>query len=293
VIDGSKLVDRLGTHTPVPVEVVAFGLEATQESLEVLGASARARASSGEPFVTDSGNRILDCDFGPITEPARLDERIRRIVGVVESGLFISRADPVFVADAAGVHRLYSARAHRGSPPIMVIMGLSGSGKSTIAEELAARLGWPFEEGDTLHPESNIAKMHAGIPLTDADRGPWLERVAAWIDGQRAKKQPGIITCSALKRAYRQIIIGDRPEARLVYLRAGRDLIAEHLSGRHGHFMPAALLQSQIDTLEEPDPSEDPLTVDVGAPAAHVANEIIRLLGASATVVQGVPAHPN
>src|SRR6202042_1364209 len=154
---------------------------------------------------------------------------------------------PVFVADTAGVHRLDSARAHRGSPPILVVMGVSGSGKSTIAEELSARLGWPFEEGDSLHPEPNIAKMHAGIPLTDADREPWLGRVAAWIDGQRAKKQPGIITCSALKRSYRQIIIGDRPEARLVYLRSGRDLIAEHLASRHGHFMPAALLQSQIN----------------------------------------------
>ncbi len=290
VVDGSKLVDRLGTRTPVPVEVVDFGLEATRESLEVLGASARARMSSGEPFVTDSGNRILDCDFGRIADPARLDERIRRIVGVVESGLFISRADPVFVADATGVHRLDSARAHRGSPPILVVMGVSGSGKSTIAEELSARLGWPFEEGDSLHPESNIAKMHAGIPLTDADRLPWLERVAAWIDGQRATKQPGIITCSALKRTYRQIIIGDRPQVRLVYLRGARDLIAEHLSGRHGHFMPAALLRSQIDTLEEPDPSEDPLTVDVGSSAAQIADEIIRLLGTSATISQGAAA---
>src|SRR5215469_9294239 len=111
--------------------------------------------------------------------------------------------------------------------------------------------------------------------------------------GQRAKKQPGIITCSALKRVYRQIIIGDRPEARLVYLRVGRDLIAEHLSGRHGHFMPAALLQSQIDTLEEPEPSEDPLTIDAGPPPDQVVDEIIRLLGASATVVQGVPTHTN
>jgi ribose 5-phosphate isomerase A len=290
VVDSTKLVDRLGERTPVPVEVVAFGLEATRESLEVL---VHMRMSSGAPFVSDSGNRILDCDFGRIADPARLDERIRRIVGVVESGLFISRADSVFVADAAGVHRLYSARAHRDSPPILVIMGVSGSGKSTIAEELAARLGWPFEEGDTLHPESNVAKMHAGIPLTDADRLPWLERVADWIDGQRAKKQPGIVTCSALKRAYRQIIIGDRPEVRLVYLRGGWDLIAEHLEGRHGHFMPAALLQSQIDTLEEPDPSEDPLTVDVGAPVAQVADEIIRLLGASATVAQGLPTHTN
>jgi ribose 5-phosphate isomerase A len=292
VVDGSKMVDRLGTRTSLPVEVVAFGLEATRESLEVLGASARARMSSVAPFVTDSGNLILDCEFGPITDPARLEDRIRRIVGVVESGLFISRADPVFVADDTGLHRLDSARAHRGSPPILMIMGVSGSGKSTIAEELSARLGWPFEEGDSLHPEPNIAKMHAGIPLTDADRLPWLERVAAWIDKQRSSKKPGIITCSALKRAYRQIVIGDRPEVRLVYLRGGRNLIAEHLVGRHGHFMPPELLRSQIDTLEEPDPGEDPLTVDVGASAAQVAHEIIRLLGSSVTISQGpAPGH--
>ncbi len=285
IVDGAKLVDRLGTRAPVPVEVVAFGLEATGAALEGLGASARLRLSSaGQPFVTDSGNRILDCSFGPIADPALLEERIRRVVGVVESGLFIGRADPVFVADAAGVHRLDSARAHRGSPPILVIMGVSGTGKSTVARELAARLGWSFEEGDALHPEANVVKMHAGIPLTDADRQPWLERVAAWIDGQRAKKQPGIITCSALKRSYRQIIIGDRPEVRLIYLRGGRDLIAEHLAGRRGHFMPASLLQSQFDALEEPDPGEEPLTIDVGVPADQIAEEIIRLLGASVAV---------
>ena len=290
IVDGTKLVDRLGTRTAVPVEVVAFGLEATQESLEVLGASVRLRMSpAGQPFVTDGGNRILDCNFDQISDPARLEERIRHIVGVVESGLFVGRADPVFVADAAGVHRLDSARAHRGSPPILVIMGVSGSGKSTVAEKLAARLGWSFEEGDTLHPEINIAKMHAGIPLTDTDREPWLDRVAGWIDGQRGKKEPGIITCSALKRAYRQFIIGDRPEVRLVYLRGDRDLIAEHFAGRHDHFMPASLLRSQIDTLEEPDPSEDPLTIDATAPPDQIAEEIIRRLGV-ATVVQSAPS---
>ena len=290
IVDGTKLVDRLGTRTAVPVEVVAFGLEATQESLEVLGASVRLRMSpAGQPFVTDGGNRILDCNFDQISDPARLEQRIRHIVGVVESGLFVGRADPVFVADAAGVHRLDSARAHRGSPPILVIMGVSGSGKSTVAEKLAARLGWSFEEGDTLHPEINIAKMHAGIPLTDTDREPWLDRVAGWIDGQRGKKEPGIITCSALKRAYRQFIIGDRPEVRLVYLRGGRDLIAEHFAGRHDHFMPASLLRSQIDTLEEPDPSEDPLTIDATAPPDQIAEEIIRRLGV-ATVVQSAPS---
>jgi ribose 5-phosphate isomerase A len=292
VVDGSKMVDRLGSKTSLPVEVVAFGLEPTRESLEALGASARARTLSGQLFVTDNGNRLLDCDFGRINDPARLEERIRRIVGVVESGLFVGRADPVFVADAAGVHRFDSARAHRGSPPILVIMGVSGSGKSTIAEELSARLGWPFEEGDSLHPEANIAKMHAGIPLTDADRLPWLQRVAAWIDGQRAKKQPGIISCSALKLSYRQIIIGNRPEVRLVYLRGGRDLMAEHLSGRHGHFFPPELLRSQLDTLEEPEPSEEPLTVDASASAAQVADTIIRLLGRSATISQS-PVAPH
>jgi carbohydrate kinase (thermoresistant glucokinase family) len=119
-----------------------------------------------------------------------------------------------------------------------------------------------------------------------------LERVAVWIDRQRQKKQPGIITCSALKRSYRQIIIGDRPEARLVYLRAGRDVLTQHLAARHGHFMPASLLQCQLDTLEVPDPSEDPLTVDVGPSAGNLAEEIIRRLANSTavgTVVQQPP----
>jgi ribose 5-phosphate isomerase A len=280
IVDDAKLVDRLGTHAPVPVEVVAFGMEVTRAALAVFAAEVRPRLSpAGDLFVTDGGNRILDCRFAePIADPARLEEHIRRIVGVVESGLFIGRADPVFMADSRGVHRLDGARAHRGSPPILVLMGVSGAGKTTIAEELEARLGWPFEEGDALHPESNVAKMHAGIPLTDADRQPWLESVAAWIDGQRASRQPGIITCSALKRSYRRIVVGDRAEVRLVYLRGGREVMADHLAKRSGHFMPASLLQSQIDTLEEPGPDEGSLIVDVGPPARDVADQIIRRL---------------
>jgi len=114
VVDGLKLVDRLGARTPIPVEVVAFGLEATQAALEAIGATARLRQSAkGEPFITDSGNRILDCSFGPIADPARLEERIRRVVGVVESGLFIGRANVVFVAETSGVHRLESLRDRR------------------------------------------------------------------------------------------------------------------------------------------------------------------------------------
>ena len=286
IVDEAKLVDRLGMRAPVPVEVVAFGLEATQTRIEALGADARMRVTAaGEPFVTDSGNRILDCNFGPIADPARLEERIRRVVGVVESGLFIGWAGPVFVAGAAGVHRLESPCAHRGTPPILVVMGVSGAGKSSVAKELAARLGWPFEEGDWLHPAANIAKMHAGIGLTDTDRQPWLEAVAAWIDGQRAKGRPAIITCSALKRSYRDMIIGDRPEVRLVYLRGSRALIAGRLAGRQEHFMPASLLPSQFDTLEEPGPDEDSLIIDIGPPAGQLADEIIRLLGASVAIV--------
>jgi ribose 5-phosphate isomerase A len=292
IVDETKLVDRQGTLAPVPVEVVAFGLEVTQASLEALGAHVDLRAlPGGEPFTTDNGNRILDCNFGPIADAARLERRIREIVGVVECGLFIGRADPVFVGGRDGVHRLDSARAHRGSPPILVIMGISGAGKSTIAQALAARLGWPFEEGDALHPAANIAKMNAGIPLNDADREPWLERVAAWIDRQRANKQPGIITCSALKRSYRQIVVGDRPEVRLVYLRGGRDAIAQRLAARRDHFMPASLLMSQIDALEEPDPSEEPLTIDIGLPADQIADEIIRRLCASEMVCRNETQH--
>jgi len=285
VIDGTKLVDRLGTHAPLPVEVVAFGLEATQAALEKLGADARLRlAASGEPFVTDGGNRIVDCSFGAIADPAKLEEDIGRVVGVIESGLFIGRADPVFVADAAGVHRLDSARAHRDGPPILVVMGVSGAGKTTIARELAARLGWLFEEGDALHPEANVTKMHAGIPLTDADRKPWLEAVASWIDGQRAKSQPGIITCSALKRSYREFIIRNRSGVRLVYLRGSRALIGERLAARHDHFMPPSLLQSQLDTLEEPGSDENPLVVDVDPPADQIVDKIIELLGRTAVL---------
>jgi ribose 5-phosphate isomerase A len=115
VVDAFKLVDQLGARTPVPVEVVAFGLEATQAALELLGAKALLRLSAiDEPFVTDSGNRILDCNFGPIVDPGQLEERIRRVVGVVECGLFVGRADVVFVADVTGVHRLEKTGKHSG-----------------------------------------------------------------------------------------------------------------------------------------------------------------------------------
>ena len=170
-------------------------------------------------------------------------------------------------------------------PLILVVMGVSGAGKTSISRELAARLNWTFEEGDLLHPASNVAKMHAGVPLTDADRQPWLAAVAAWVDGQRAAGLPGIVACSALKRAYRSIILGDRPRVRLVYLRGSASLIADRLAYRHGHFMPPNLLQSQFEALEEPGPEENPVIVDIGPPPSEIAEAIIRMLGSGSDPV--------
>ena len=165
-------------------------------------------------------------------------------------------------------------------PVIVVVMGVSGSGKTTIAALLAGKLGCQFQEGDELHPKENVEKMRNGIPLTDADRMPWLRKIAEEIDGWRARRECGVLTCSALKRAYRDIIIGDRPDVTLVYLRGSYELIRQRLAARHEHFMPLALLDSQFATLEEPTPDEHPIVVDVGGRPAEIADEIVRQLKA-------------
>ena len=165
-----------------------------------------------------------------------------------------------------------------GVRTILVVMGVSGSGKTTIAKALADRLGWAFEEGDDLHAGSNIAKMHSGHPLDDRDRWPWLEKVAAWIDGWRQAGKCGVVTCSALKRSYRDFIVRERPEVRLIYLHGNVALIAARLIARQGHFMPESLLDSQLATLEEPGPDEHPICVDVGRPVQDIVAEIVRQL---------------
>jgi gluconokinase len=160
-------------------------------------------------------------------------------------------------------------------PKVLVIMGVSGSGKSTIAALLAEKLGWPFRDADEFHPPANVEKMKSGVPLTDADRWPWLEAIAAWIDEERARGTHAIVTCSALKRAYRRIIIGDRPDVRLVFLKGDMALITERLAKRHGHFMPPSLLQSQFDALEEPGPDENPVIVSIAPAPAEVVRQIL------------------
>lgn len=161
--------------------------------------------------------------------------------------------------------------------PILVVMGVAGSGKSTVAAQLAGELGWDAQEGDDLHPLANRIKMAAGKPLDDADRRPWLERVAAWIDAKAAAGRPGIITCSALKRAYRDRLA--RPEVIFVHLAGSREQIAGQLAGRTDHFMPGSLLDSQLAALEPLQPDEPGITVEVSDPADRIAADIIRRLG--------------
>ena len=163
-------------------------------------------------------------------------------------------------------------------PVIALLMGVSGSGKTTVAVLLAAALGCQFQEGDDLHPAANVAKMQSGTPLTDADRLPWLKKIAEEIDGWRARGDSGVLTCSALKRSYRDIIVGDRPDVTLVYLKGSRELIHQRMASRHEHFMPLALLDSQFETLEEPTVDEHSLTADVGGRPAEIVAEIVRQL---------------
>ena len=161
---------------------------------------------------------------------------------------------------------------------ILVVMGVSGSGKTTIAKDLAAALHCQFLEGDALHPQANVEKMRGGTPLTDADRLPWLQAIASRIDRWRARGESGVVTCSALKRAYRDILTGDRREVTLAYLKGSRALIESRMNARHGHFMPVKLLDSQFATLEEPGPDERPVIVGIGGTPPEIAAEILRQL---------------
>jgi gluconokinase/shikimate kinase len=162
------------------------------------------------------------------------------------------------------------------APPVLVLMGVSGCGKSTVAALLAGRLGWDFEEGDDLHPAANVAKMAAGHALDDDDRRPWLAKVAAWIQQHADAARPGIITCSALKKGYRDVLRGER--VIFVYLAGTQAEIGLRLAARHGHFMPPSLLDSQFATLEPPTPDENELTVSITQTSTALAEEIIEKL---------------
>lgn len=160
--------------------------------------------------------------------------------------------------------------------PVLVLMGVSGSGKSTVAGILAGALKWDLQEGDDLHPESNVQKMASGEPLTDEDRWPWLETIAEWIREHTEKEEPGIVTCSALKRRYRDVLAkGSGSDVVFVHLAGTKERISGRLNMRMDHFMPSSLLDTQMTTLEPIEPDENAIVVDVGPKPAKVAENII------------------
>ena len=162
---------------------------------------------------------------------------------------------------------------------ILIVAGVSGSGKTTVGALLAGRLGWRFADADAFHPAANIAKMQAGIPLTDADRRPWLRAVTAWMDERIARGEPAVVTCSALKRAYREALLDGRPQARMIFLSIDHEEAARRLAGRHGHFFPPGLLNSQFAALELPQPGEAGVTVvPVGPDPGQTVAAIIALV---------------
>jgi gluconokinase len=160
---------------------------------------------------------------------------------------------------------------------ILLVAGVSASGKTTVGALLAGQLGWRFADADAFHTAAAIAKMHAGIPLTDADRWPWLRAIGAWMDERIAAGESAVLTCSALKRAYRDALLDGRPEARMFFLAVSREEADRRLAVRHGHFFPERLLGSQFDALEPPAPDEARVTVV--ASRADPADTVAAIIG--------------
>jgi gluconokinase len=174
---------------------------------------------------------------------------------------------------------------------ILIVAGVSGSGKTTVGAMLAGHLHWHFADGDDFHPAANVDKMRSGIPLTDDDRWPWLRTIAAWMDERVAQGESAVIPCSALKRSYRDVLLADRPEAQLIFLSVDREVLARRLAARHAHFFPAQLLGSQLDALEPPQPEEHTVTVIehiADRPADTVAS-IVELLWPGDSAGSDVP----
>jgi gluconokinase len=162
---------------------------------------------------------------------------------------------------------------------IIIVMGVSGSGKTTVAQGIATAMGWEFAEGDEFHPEASVAKMASGHPLIDEDRWPWLQAIGAWIDDHNRSGSSAVITCSALRRVYRDLLREGRPNVRFCHVMADPALIDERVQHREGHYMPASLLPSQLATLENLETDEPGLTVSAAGEPGEVLHSALVALG--------------
>jgi gluconokinase len=179
-------------------------------------------------------------------------------------------------------------RTSASLPPLcLVVMGVSGVGKTSVAHALVARTGWAFQEGDELHPESNRAKMAAGHPLDDDDRRPWLRRIADWIGEREVAGEGGVVTCSALKRAYRELLRDGHPSVRFVHLVADADVLTSRVAHRHHEYMPASLLRSQLETLEPLEADEPGVQVETHGDPDAVADRALAALAAAERAGRG------
>lgn len=175
---------------------------------------------------------------------------------------------------------------------IVIVAGVAGSGKTTIGEQVARRLGWRFADADSFHPAANVAKMRAGVPLTDEDRAPWLRAIGGWMDDLIAAGQSGVVTCSALKRAYRDQLLRGRPAATMVFLVVSRDVLARRLSHRPGHFFPEELLDTQLAAIEPPAPDERVLALPEDGDPGRIVAEIVTRLGLDDSPREGTDPRP-
>ncbi len=162
---------------------------------------------------------------------------------------------------------------------IVIVMGVCGTGKTTVGRLIAERMGARFEEGDTFHPKANVEKMSRGEPLEDSDRWPWLESMSDSIDAWQRAGEDVVLACSALKERYREILLGDRPDMRLVHLFGTQDLISERMAQRRHHFMPASLVPSQFAALEPPQPAEHVIAAEVTRPPEAIAADVTAWIG--------------
>lgn len=166
------------------------------------------------------------------------------------------------------------------APTILVVMGVAGAGKSTLARAIADRLKIPYLEADDLHPPANVAKMSSGQPLTDADRWPWLDAVAAWIDARARAGEAAVVACSALKRRYRERLAREHPSVRFAYVTGSPELVTARMKARRDHYFPVSLIASQFDALEPPEPDENAISVNMELPlSAQVERVLAELRG--------------